>query len=52
MDPEDPAKASGPKPVTIIVNGEPHDVPKEEISFDEVVALAYPGGPQGPNIIY
>ncbi|MGH3628903.1 MAG: multiubiquitin domain-containing protein [Sciscionella sp.] len=38
--------------MTIVVNGEPHDVPKDEITFDEVVALAYPGGPQGPNIIY
>lgn len=52
MDPQDRAKPHGPKPVTIVVNGEPHEVPKDDITFDEVVALAYPGGPQGPNIIY
>lgn len=52
MDPQDRAKLQGPNPVTIVVNGEPHEVPKDEITFDEVVVLAYPGGPQGPNIIY
>lgn len=52
MDPQDRAQPHGPKPVTIIVNGEPHEVPKDEIAFDEVVALAYPDGPQGPNVIY
>jgi Multiubiquitin len=52
MDTVDRPKARGPKPVTIVVNGEPHEVSKNEITFDEVVALAYPGGPQGPNIIY
>jgi hypothetical protein len=52
MDVQEHAKSHGPKPVTIVVNGEPHEVPKDEITFDEVVALAYPGGPQGPNIIY
>lgn len=52
MDPQDRSNPHGPKPVTIIVNGEAHEVPKEEITFAEVVALAYPGGPQGPNIIY
>ncbi len=52
MDTQDDAKPHGPKPVTIIVNGEPHEVPKDEVTFDEVVALAYPDGPQGPNIIY
>jgi hypothetical protein len=52
MDTQDRAKPHGPKPVTIVVNGEPHEVPKDDITFDEVVALAFPGGPQGPNIIY
>ena len=52
MEPQDRAKPHGPKPVTIVVNGEPHEVPKDEITFAEVVALAYPEGPQGPNIIY
>ena len=52
MEPQDRAKGQGPKPVTIVINGEPHDVPKDEIAFDDVVALAYLGGPEGPNIIY
>lgn len=52
MDPQDRANPHGPKPMTIVVNGEPHDVAKDEITFDEVVTLAYPGGPQGSNIIY
>jgi hypothetical protein len=52
MDAQDRPAAHGPKPVTIIVNGEPHQVPKDVITFNEVVALAYPDQPQGPNIIY
>ena len=52
MDPQDQVTPQGPKPVTIVVNGEAHEVPKDDMTFDEVVALAYPGGPQGPNIIY
>lgn len=52
MDPQDRAKPHGPKPVTIVVNGEPHEVPKDETTFAEVVALAFPDGPQGPNYIY
>jgi hypothetical protein len=52
MNATDLTGQQGPKPITIIVNGEPHVVPKEEITFAEVVALAFPDGPQGPNIIY
>jgi hypothetical protein len=40
----------GPKPVTIVVNGEPHEFPKSDIAFVEVVALAFPNPPTGPNI--
>ena len=39
------------KLVTIIVNGTPHQVPKGDITFAEVVALAS-GLPTGPNILY
>ena len=36
-----------PKTVTIVVNGTPYEVPKKEfITYDEVVALAYPGDTQ------
>jgi hypothetical protein len=52
MDPQDHEKPHDPKPVTIVVNGEPHEAPKDEITFAEVVALAFPDGPQGPNYIY
>lgn len=40
------------KTVTIIVNGRAHEFPKEEISFAEVVDLAYPGQVQGGNIVF
>jgi hypothetical protein len=49
---QDASSGHGPKPVTIVVNGEQHVVPKEEISFDEVVALAFPGAASGPDVIY
>jgi hypothetical protein len=47
-----PSKGPGPKPVTIVVNGESHEVPKGEITFDELVGLAYPDQPPGQNLIY
>ena len=40
------------KSVTIIVNGDPHDWPKEEISYTEVVVLAFPDSQQHPEITY
>ncbi len=36
----------------IIVNLEPKDVNKRVLTFWEVVALAYPNPPMGPNIVY
>lgn len=50
--PEQDIHAHGPKPVTIIVNGEAHEVANDEISFSEVVALAFPNPPSGPNVIF
>jgi hypothetical protein len=45
------AKDHDPKTVTIIVNGRPMTVPKnEEISFDAVVALAFPNPPTGDGV--
>jgi len=35
----------GPKPVTIIVNARPQVWTEKKISFEQVVALAYPGQP-------
>lgn len=41
------------KTVTILVDGTPYEVPKkDEISYEEVVTLAYPDYPQHPEITY
>jgi hypothetical protein len=44
------AEKNKPKLVTIIVNGRQKEVPKEELSFNEVVALAYDPVPTGENV--
>ena len=38
--------------VTIIINGRERTVEEKEISFEEVVELAFPGSPTGSNIVY
>jgi hypothetical protein len=40
----------GPAPVTIIVNTRPHTWEAKEITFEQVVDLAYPGQP--PNDLF
>lgn len=40
------------KEVTIIVNGTPHEWPKREITYAEVVSLDVPDCPQHPEITY
>lgn len=40
------------KEVTIIVNAEPHEVEKDDITYDEVVTLAFPDFPQHPERTY
>ncbi len=40
------------KTVTIIVDATPHEWPKEEISFAEVVTLEFPDYPTHPEISY
>ena len=48
-----PEKDHEPKTVTIVVDGTPHEVPKkEDITYAEVVTLAYPDYPQHPEITY
>jgi hypothetical protein len=45
---------TGPKPVTdyeIIVNARPRIVHEEDVNFEQVVQLAFPG-PHGPNIMF
>ena len=41
-----------PKLVTIIVEGTPHEWPKGEISYDEVVTLEVPSHTPESNILY
>ena len=40
------------KGFTIIVNGTKYRVPDDEVSFDQVVDIAYPDGGRGPLITY
>ena len=40
------------KQINIIVNGTGHLVSGDEISFDQVVDIAYPDGGRGPLITY
>lgn len=44
-----------PKPdrrtITIVVNGRPKEVKDKELTFDEVVALAFEPVPTGPNLV-
>ena len=40
------------KDVTIIVNGRPRTWPRTEISFEQLVELAFPGQGSTPDIIY
>jgi hypothetical protein len=52
--PDSNAVAGGKdKTVTIVVDGTPHQVPKkEDITYVEVVTLAYPDYPQHPEVTY
>jgi hypothetical protein len=52
---EDEHFHSGPpekKEITIIVNGRKKEVDTRELSFDQVVALAFNPVPTGPNIMF
>jgi hypothetical protein len=40
------------KDITIIVNGRQKAVADKEISFAEIVALAFDNPPTGPNIVF
>lgn len=40
------------KNLTIIVDGDPHEWPKGEITYDEVVTLAVPSHQEHPEITY
>lgn len=47
--PEVPGGGKGPKPITIFVNTVAHKVAKDDISYEDVVKLAYPDGHAGQN---
>jgi hypothetical protein len=38
--------------VTVIVNGRPKEVAKDDMTYEEIVDLAFPGTPGNENIIY
>lgn len=40
------------KKVTIVINGTAHEVPKEEMTYAEIVTLAFPDYPNHPEINY
>lgn len=44
--------AKEPKTVTIVVEGSPHEWPKGEITYEEVVTLEVPDYAQHPEITY
>jgi len=47
----DDAKGGNDKTVTIVINGRPREWPKnDEISFEQLVALAFPESPTGNDI--
>ena len=47
-----PDKEGGLKKATIYINTRPFEVDRGEISFEEVVKLAYPTAPYGDNTGY
>lgn len=40
------------KTVTIVVNGTEHEVEKDDISYEEVIQLAYENPPYGENTLF
>ncbi len=49
----DPIKESKPVPTfEIIVNSRPHVVPTEQVTFEQVVQLAFPGYQPEPNVMF
>lgn len=40
------------KTITIIVNGRPREVSGHELTYAEVVAIAFPNDQPDPNVIY
>ena len=49
---EEKVKEDVKKKVTIIINGSQFNVEKDDISYNEVVTLAFPDFPQHPECTY
>lgn len=48
-----PHRNEDPKTVTIIINGRPKTIPKnDDLTFEEIVALAFENPPTGDGIQY
>lgn len=47
-----PREEKGTKTFEIIVNGRPKEVTEKEMSFEEVVTLAFSNQPFGPNTLF
>lgn len=50
--PNDEQDHKKPKPVTIIINTRSYEVPKDDLSFEELAQLAYPNSPGGENVSF
>lgn len=50
--PTKPENQGTPHTVTVIINGRPRQVSDKELTFREVVALAFENPPFGDNIVY
>lgn len=46
------AQPAKPNTDTLIINGRKHEWPNQKISFEEVVALAFPNPPTGQDVQY
>lgn len=40
------------RPVTFIVNAREHTTSAKTLTFEEIVALAFPATPAGPNVLF
>ncbi|MGO9603120.1 MAG: multiubiquitin domain-containing protein [Candidatus Binataceae bacterium] len=52
LRPDEHFHTGKPKTYRIIVNGQAKVVTTKRVTYEEVVKLAYPNPPTGPNVIY
>lgn len=51
MQTEEEHQENGHGSVNLIVNGRPHRVQGHEVTFENIVALAFQPPPSGPNVV-